>query len=120
MARRRRPPRRPRLAALSKGGEPGEAQFAVTADGIRSADPSSKLLPPPRPVVAALAPPRLQRWPDAAAAPCADGGYGLFEPLAHGTKRLHEQASSSSSAVENLQPQRLARHRGAPTESRPV
>ena len=109
-----------RLAALSKGGEPGEAQFAVTADGIRSADPSSKLLPPPRPVVAALAPPRLQRWPDAAAAPCADGGYGLFEPLAHGTKRLHEQASSSSSAVENLQPQRLARHRGAPTESRPV
>jgi hypothetical protein len=62
-----------RLAALSKGGGPGEAQFAVTADGIRSANPSSKLLRPPRPVEAALAPPQLQRWPDAAAAPCADG-----------------------------------------------
>ena len=42
------------------------------------------------------------------------GGYGLLEPLAHGTKRLHEQASSSSCAVENLQPQKLARHRGTP------
>ena len=62
-----------RLAALSKGRGPGEAQFAVTADGIRSADPSSKLLRPPRPAEAALAPPRLQRWPDAAAAPCPDG-----------------------------------------------
>ena len=54
-----------RLAALSKGRGPGEAQFAVTADGIRSADPSTKLLRPPRPVEAALAPPRLQHWPDA-------------------------------------------------------
>ena len=54
-----------RLAALSEGRGPGEAQFAVTADGIRSADPSTKLLRPPRPVEAALAPPRLQRWPDA-------------------------------------------------------
>lgn len=62
-----------RLAALSKGRGPGEAQFAVTADGIRSADPSTKLLRPPRPVEAALAPPRLQRWPDAAAPHCADG-----------------------------------------------
>ena len=38
------------------------------------------------------------------------GGYGLLQPLAHGTKQVHEQASSrSSSAVENLQPQQLAR-----------
>lgn len=37
------------------------------------------------------------------------GGYGLLEPLAHGTKQVHEQASSSSSAVENLQPEQLAR-----------
>lgn len=37
-----------RLAALSKGRGPGEAQFAVTADGIRSADPSTKLLQPRR------------------------------------------------------------------------
>ena len=101
-----------RLAALSKGRGPGEAQFAVTADGIRSADPSTKLLRPPRPVEAALAPPRLQRWPDAGCrcSPRAQmGGYGLLEPLAHGTKQVHEQASSSSSAVENLQPQQLAR-----------
>ena len=49
------------------------SQIAVTADGIRSADPSSKLLTPPRPVEAVLAPPQLQRWPDAAAAPRADG-----------------------------------------------
>jgi len=107
---RRRPPRRPRLAALSKGGEPREAQIAVTADGIRSADPSSKLLTPPRPVEAALAPLQLQRWPDAAAAPCADGRLQPYrDAVAHGTKQVHEQASSSCSAVENLQPQQLAR-----------
>ena len=40
--------------------------------------------------------------------PAQTGGYGLLEPLAHGTKQVHEQASSSSSAVENLQPQQLA------------
>jgi hypothetical protein len=105
---RRRPPRRPRLAALSKGGEPGEAQIAVTADGIRSADPSSKLLAPPRPVEAALDPLQLQRWPDAAAAPCADGRLQPYRAaVAHGTKQVHKQASSSCSAVENLQPQQL-------------
>jgi hypothetical protein len=34
--------------------------------------------------------------------PAQTGGYGLLEPLAHGTKQVHEQqqASSSSSAVE--------------------
>jgi hypothetical protein len=90
-----------RLAALSKGGGPGEAQFAVTADGIRSADPSSKLLPP-RPVEAALAPPRLQRWPDAAAAPCADGRLRPSRAAGARHEQVHEQqqASSSSSAVE--------------------
>jgi hypothetical protein len=41
--------------------------------------------------------------------PAQTGGYGLLEPLAHGTQQVHEQASSSSSAVENLQPQQLAR-----------
>ena len=87
-----------------------EAQFAVTADGIRSDDPSSKLLAPPRPVEAALAPLQLQRWPDAAAAPCADGRLRPYRAaVAHGTKRVHKQASSSCSAVENLQPQQLAR-----------
>ena len=99
-----------RLAALSNGGGPGEAQFAVTADGIRSANPSSKLLRPPRPVEAALAPLQLQRWPDAAAAPCADGRLQPYRAaVAHGTKQVHKQASSSCSAVENLQPQQLAR-----------
>jgi len=38
-------------------------------------------------------------------------GYGLLEPLAHGTRsrcaRASEQVSSSSSAVEYLQPQQL-------------
>ena len=87
-----------------------EAPFAVTADGIRSADPSSKLLAPPRPVEAALAPLQLQRWPDAAAAPCADGRLQPYRAaVAHGTKQVHKQASSSCSAVENLQPQQLAR-----------
>ena len=85
-----------------------EAQFAVTADGIRSDDPSSKLLAPPRPVEAALAPLQLQRWPDAAAAPCADGRLQPYRAaVAHGTKQVHKQASSSCSAVENLQPQQL-------------
>jgi len=34
--------------------------------------------------------------------PAQTGGYGLLEPLAHGTKQVHgqQQASSSSSAVE--------------------
>jgi hypothetical protein len=41
--------------------------------------------------------------------PAQTGGYGLLEPLAPGTQQVHEQASSSSSAVENLQPQQLAR-----------
>ena len=85
-----------RLAALSKGGEPGEAQIAVTADGIRSADPSSKLLTPPRPVEAALAPPQLQRWPDAAAAPCADGR--LQPSRAAGTR--HEAGARASEHQE--------------------
>ena len=93
-----------RLAALSKGGGPGETQFAVTADGIRSADPSSKLLPP-RPVEAALAPPRLQRWPDAAAAPCADGR--LRPSRAAGAR--HE-AGARATASE-LQQQRRRAHK---------
>jgi len=50
------------------------------------------------------------RWPDAAAAPCADGRLRPYRAaVAHGTKQVHKQASSSSSAVENLQPQQLAR-----------
>ena len=76
------------------------AQFAVTADGIRSVYPSSKLLAPPRPVEAALASCSAGRMP--LLPPAQTGGYGLLEPLAHGTKQVHEQqqASSSSSAVE--------------------
>jgi len=106
---RRRPPRRPRLAALSKGGEPREAQIAVTADGIRSADPSSKLLTPPRPVEAALAPPQLQRWPCRCCPLRRRAATALLEPLAHGTKQVHEQVSTRKSAVDHLQPQQLAR-----------
>ena len=49
-------------------------------------------------------------WPDAALLPPAQtGGYSLLEPLAHGTKQVHEQVSTRKSAVDNLQPQQLAR-----------
>ena len=34
--------------------------------------------------------------------PAQTGGYGLLEPLAHGTRQVHEQASSNSSGVENV------------------
>jgi hypothetical protein len=41
--------------------------------------------------------------------PAQTGGYSLLEPLAHGTKQVHEQVSTRKSAVDNLQPQQLAR-----------
>jgi hypothetical protein len=41
--------------------------------------------------------------------PAQTGGYSLLEPLAHGTKQVHEQVSTWKSAVDNLHPKQFAR-----------